>query len=372
MSMVESKTRIYDVRNYGANGDGKSDDSKAFMSAWNDICGRHGTPTLLIPQNRVFMVKRNIIMKGPCKAKNINIQLHGRIVAAQKNAWQGYKSTMILFTNINGLRIFGKGGLIDGYGSSWWPCKHCPRPSVLAFNACNGLYVGYLRITNSPKAHITINGCEGAKFSHITIRSPADSPNTDGIDISFSKNILIRDSNIASGDDCIAIIGESSYINATGIACGPGHGISIGSLGRINGHDNVEHVRVYNCSFTKTTNGARIKTFSGGSGYAKRITFEKIKLNQVYNPIIIDQHYNNIMNAGGGVQVSDVTFRGFRGTSANDKAINLACGSSGCFNIVLDKIKIISSKPGNPTSCSCRNVHGRSTSTIPNCNSSLR
>jgi len=59
-----------------------------------------------------------------------NLQLHGRIVAAQKNAWQGYKSTMILFTNINGLRIFGEGGLIDGYGSSWWPCKHCPRPSV--------------------------------------------------------------------------------------------------------------------------------------------------------------------------------------------------------------------------------------------------
>jgi len=28
-----------------------------------------------------------------------------------------------------------------------------------------------------------------------------------------------------TGDDCIAIIGESSYINATGIACGPGHGI---------------------------------------------------------------------------------------------------------------------------------------------------
>jgi len=38
--------------------------------------------------------------------------------------------------------------------------------------------------------------------------------------------------------------------------------ISIGSLGRNNGRDIVEHVRVYNCSFTKTTNGARIKTFS--------------------------------------------------------------------------------------------------------------
>jgi len=29
--MVESKTRIYDVRNYGANGDGKSDDSKVYL-----------------------------------------------------------------------------------------------------------------------------------------------------------------------------------------------------------------------------------------------------------------------------------------------------------------------------------------------------
>ena len=33
----------------------------------------------------------------------------------------------------------------------------------------------------------------------------------------------------------------------------------------------------------------------GGAGYAKGITFEKINLKQVYNPIIIDQHYNNIM-----------------------------------------------------------------------------
>jgi len=28
-----------------------------------------------------------------------------------------------------------------------------------------------------------------------------------------------------TGDDCIAIIGESSYINATGISCGTRNGI---------------------------------------------------------------------------------------------------------------------------------------------------
>jgi len=70
--------------------------------------------------------------------------------------------------------------------------------------------------------------------------------------------------------------------------------------------------------------------------------------------------------------VSEVTFRGFRGTSTNDRAINLGCGSPGCFNIVLDKIKIVSSQPRKPASCSCRNAHGRATSTVPNCNISLR
>jgi len=58
------------------------------------------------------------------------LQLQGRIVAPQKNEWQGSKSRMILFTNTNGFRIFGKAGLVDGYGSSWWPCKNCPRPAV--------------------------------------------------------------------------------------------------------------------------------------------------------------------------------------------------------------------------------------------------
>jgi galacturan 1,4-alpha-galacturonidase len=42
--------------------------------------------------------------------------------------------------------------------------------------------------------------CNGAKFSHIHIASPADSPNTDGFEISYSSNILIEDSDIKSGN----------------------------------------------------------------------------------------------------------------------------------------------------------------------------
>ncbi|KAK7382781.1 hypothetical protein VNO80_01847 [Phaseolus coccineus] len=364
-------TNTYNVIDYGATGDGKTDDSQAFLSAWQKTCSTPGASTLVIPSKGVFLLKKNIILKGPCQATNMNIQLEGRITVASQSAWVGDKSMIILITNVNGLTIDGSGGSIEGFGSSWWPCKKCPRPSVLSFNSCNGLSVSYLTIRNSPQAHITINGCVGATFSNIIIQSPSDSPNTDGIDISSSKNIWIKDSTIASGDDCIAIIGDSSYINATGIACGPGHGISIGSLGRNQGHDKVEQVYVYNCSFTQTTNGARIKTFQGGPGYAKNIIYEKITLTQAYNPIIINQNYTDL-TSDGGVQVSGVTFRGFKGTSADDKAITLACGSQGCFNIVLDQISITSSLSGKPASCSCINAHGTATSTDPNCASLLK
>ncbi|KAL9303485.1 hypothetical protein ACSQ67_020748 [Phaseolus vulgaris] len=363
----QTKNGFYNVINYGAKGDGRSDDAQAFLRAWQSTCGAQGMATLVIPANYEFLLSP-LMLKGPCHASNIQIQVRGKIVAATKSAWPSYKYTWILITNVNGLTVDGSGGSLDGFGSSWWPCRTCPRPSVITFNACTGLSVSHLNIINSPKSHININGCVRATFSGISILSPADSHNTDGITVYGSKNIWIRDSTIACGDDCIAISGGSSYVNVTGIACGPGHGISIGSLG--NGNSNtVEQVHVRNCNFTKTQNGARIKTFEGRTGYARGITFEEITLLQTRNPIIINQFYTNRKPSlqNGGVEVSGITFRGFHGTSMTNEAITLNCGPQGCYNIVLDQNNIASSNPGKPASCSCKNAHGTVSSTFPTC-----
>ncbi|CAJ1948718.1 unnamed protein product [Sphenostylis stenocarpa] len=354
----------YNVLDFGAKGDGKTDDSQAFIQAWQSTCGAQGVATLLIPQNYVFLLTP-ILLKGPCYAST-QIQIRGKVVAAEMNAWPTYKSAWIMISNVNGLTVDGSGGLIDGYGSSWWSCGDCQRPSAITFNSCNDLSVSYLSIVNSPKAHMHIHSCVGATFSSISIQSPADTHNTDGMDVYASKNIWIRDSTIACGDDCIAISGGSSYVNVSGIACGPGHGISIGSLGRGNGNT-VEEVHVQNCNFTNTKNGARIKTFSDGSGYARGITFEEITLNQVRNPIIIDQFYHNSNSRNGGVEVSGITYRGFQGTCVNGAAITLDCGPQGCTNIMLDGNAIVSTEPGKPATCSCNNAHGTASSTVPDC-----
>ncbi|PNX91951.1 polygalacturonase, partial [Trifolium pratense] len=236
---------------------------------------------------------------------------------------------------------------------------------VLHFHSCNDLSVSNIKITNSPRSHVSVNMCNGATFSHISIDSPPTSPNTDGFDISFSSNILVKDSNIKSGDDCIAINGGSSFINATGVTCGPGHGISVGSLGKTRPNDQVSNVNVRNCTFIGTSNGGRIKTAPGGSGYAKHITFEKIILVNVKNPIIIDQHYLQDMELDTDVSVSDVTYRGVYGTCDGNIAVNLDCSSAGCHNIILDQINIKSNQQGKKVSAICHNAYGTATNTIP-------
>ncbi|CAL5195378.1 unnamed protein product [Lathyrus oleraceus] len=360
---VGTTNDIYNVMQYGAIGDGKSDDTQAFSKAWSSACTSSGMSTLVIPSEKSFMVTR-VNFSGPCNAK-ILIQMEGRIVAPSKEDWKG-AANLISMEYLNGLIVDGNGhGEVYGNGATWWKCRTCFRPGVLFFHACNGLNVRNLKISDSPKTHVYVNQCDGATFTRVSINSPATSPNTDGFGISYSTNILIQDSDIKSGDDCIAVNDGSTFINATRVTCGPGHGISVGSLGRNRTTEKVSDVHVRNCTFTGTANGARIKTVEGGSGYAKQISFEQIILVNVKNPIIIDQKYDPAIR-DTSVLVSSVTYRGFTGTSATDVAIDLDCSSSGCYGIVLDENNIVSAQPGKKTSAFCRNAHGAATHTIPN------
>lgn len=132
--------------------------------------------------------------------------------------------------------------------------------------------------------HITIIGV------HIT--APGNSPNTDGIHIGDSSAIRISRSWISSGDDCISIGPGSSNVTVSKVYCGPGHGISVGSLGKYREDKGVDGIRVLNCTLTRTSNGVRIKTWRDSPPIsATNILFSDIVMKEVSNPIIIDQDY---------------------------------------------------------------------------------
>ena len=84
----------------------------------------------------------------------------------------------------------------------------------------------------------------------------------------------------------------SKDILVSEVFCGPGQGISVGSLGKGIKDEEVVGLTVRNCTFTCTSNGVRVKTWPDSHiGIASNFTFEDIVMNNVENPIVIDQLY---------------------------------------------------------------------------------
>ncbi|XP_048334866.2 probable polygalacturonase At3g15720 [Ziziphus jujuba] len=374
LSTGDGQTTNFNVLDYGAKGDGKTDDSQAFLKAWEGLCTEavEAPPALIIPSDYSFLLQP-LLFSGPCKSNTVHIQLMGNVVAPDNlDAWINcstlYKWLAIHY--VDGL-IFNGFGHINGQGSPWWDNgnverKNCSKPTALYFHSCNGLQLRGITHLNSPRNHITLNGCNNVTLSNLTIIAPDDSPNTDGINLKDSTNVTIQDTTIATGDDCIAINEGTFNVNITGVACGPGHGISIGSLGNTEDYETVEEIHVRNCSFNGTQNGARIKTRQDGIGHAKKISFEHIIFIAAGNPIIIDQNY---FGAEGGCknkfQVSDITYRDIQGSSAVEEAIKLDCCGIGCPNIVMDHVNLTSSLPNQKVLAVCNNASGTSSSTLP-------
>ncbi|KAL6981205.1 Glycosidase, partial [Sarracenia purpurea var. burkii] len=165
-------------------------------------------------------------------------------------------------------------------------------------------------------------------------------------------------------DDCISIVSGSKYVKVMDITCGPGHGISIGSLGKDKSKDTVSDVNVNGATLSGTTNGVRIKTWQGGSGYARNIRFQNIVMDNVKNPIIINQHYCDrqtpCWEQGSAVKVENVRYKNIKGTSASEVAIDLNCSKTlPCKGIVLQDVNLVRQSHGK-TEASCINVNGLS------------
>ncbi|CAH9102095.1 unnamed protein product [Cuscuta europaea] len=342
---------MYNVESYGAIPDGRSDSTTAFLRAWDAVCRLDGPATIFVPRGK-FML-RNVFFHGEtCKnTRGITFQISGTILAPSDYNVIGHSETWITFNRVNNVSIVG--GTLDAQGASLWDCKNsgqlgCPNgAATLAFYNSDNVAITGLSSENSQKFHIVIYGTRKAMLQGLKISAAEDSPNTDGIHIQSSTQVTVLDSFIATGDDCISIGPGSTYLWIDSVACGPGHGISIGSLGWAMHEAGVENVKVKNVQFTGTENGLRIKTWARPSnGFVRNVEFRRATMVDVSNPIIIDQKYcpgknQNCPSQTSGVKITGVTFQDIQGTSATKVALALLCSSSRpCKGITVDGVNL--------------------------------
>ncbi|VAH85860.1 unnamed protein product [Triticum turgidum subsp. durum] len=285
----------YNVVDYGARPDGGTDSAGAFLAAWGAACndtGRSGSrPVLRVPAGRFLLSQA--YFKGPCRSAGVVVAIdnNGTVFAPpalDSKAW-------IMFHHADGLAI--RGGTLDGQGQEYWACKkvgNCTGqgPRTLDISQSKGVSVKQLTLLNSKVFHMAIFDCTGVTVQGIQIIAPANSPNTDGIHVSHSRHVSILNTTIGTGDDCVSLGPGTSNVLIRDIECGPGHGISIGSLGWQDGEEGVRNVTVDRAVLTGTTNGLRIKTWAmPNSGSVTNVSFSRITMNRVANPILVDQNY---------------------------------------------------------------------------------
>ncbi|KAL7083066.1 hypothetical protein ACP275_14G139500 [Erythranthe tilingii] len=350
---------IFDVTKFGAKGDGITDDAMAIIKAWRAACTTMGAAKVLIPRGE--FVAGEVVMAGPCTAqKPITIEIQGNLLAYDdmsvytRGAW-------IMIEKVDGLVVTG-GGTINGRGKEVWQYftkGSPPLPVSLILQSVQNAKMYNLNLVDSMGFHSKVTDSTNVAISNMKITAPGKSPNTDGCHMSSSRNINITDTVIGTGDDCISI-GHGNYnILVARVTCGPGHGLSIGSLGKRPNETSMKGVTITNCTLVGTTNGARIKTYHASPQIeASSIYFQDIVMDRVKNPIIIDQHYDSKRNREPSkVKISDVHFRNIRGTSISAVSISLNCSSTfPCQGIELSNIDLQPIAPIGPLRSSCSNA----------------
>lgn len=213
-------TQTFNVKDFGAVGNGQADDAIAIQKAM-DACSSSGGGVVLFPAPSTYLT-------GPFNIKS-NVEMHiqggAKLLASPnekvytKSAFRenvGEGTMWIGGENIENFSITGTGE-INGNGISFMGEEledsyvlkpfHIkdPRPHVLTIIGGKNIRIRDVRIGNSAYWTIHLVGCNDVVINGITLLNSLKVRNSDGIDVDHSKNVHISDCHIESGDDCICL-----------------------------------------------------------------------------------------------------------------------------------------------------------------------
>ncbi|CAN4084595.1 unnamed protein product [Withania somnifera] len=227
------------------------------------------------------------------------------------------------------------------------PCKaplELQVQATLIFNFLTNSTIRDITSKDSKMFHVNVNGCKNLTFIGVKITAPQESINTDGIHVARSSNVNITDCD------------ELEQLHITKVTCGPGHGISVGSLGKTPGEKPMVGVFVKNCTFINTDNDVRVKTWSAShQGVVTDLHFEDIIVQNVSNPVVIDQVYCPYNKCNK--DISKVSIKNVRGASRTQDVVPLLCGKGvSCEGVEVGDIDISYGGKEGPAKSICENV----------------
>lgn len=286
---------IYDIRDFGAVGDGKTKNTAAIQEAI-DTCFERGGGRVLVA-NGIYMFGSIVMRSG--------VELHiaaGAMLLGSPNVedyperndlkhvrsellprWKN--ACYIYAEESENISITGM-GTIDCNGGNFVKVREPKKdwkyerkgsdtpPRVVFFAGCRNVKIEDVTMINQPAGwSYWISDCDYVTFDRVKIEADVEFPNNDGIHINSSRNVTVSNCSITCGDDCIVVRANNVSLAENKIC---------------------ERVTVTNCNLTSYASGIRIGWMNDGK--IKNCAFSNIVMtdtsvgiaivlpHMVYNP----------------------------------------------------------------------------------------
>lgn len=302
----------YNVMDYGATGNKENYATKAIQTTI-DSCAANGGGTVYFPAGDYLSAKINL-------RDNIHLHLDAGATLWASGKEEDYKKetfvdntvgaksgVLISAIGLKNISITGKGTIQGQPQHSWEPLKeidtfieweqknaekhgipmeraYClpPKISLIYLIDCENVHLDGISVINSPNWGVHIQWCNRVFVSNLYIESdPKFGVNSDGLDIDGSREVVVNNCVILTGDDAICLkstnkLGEyRDCENITINNCivqSSSAGLKLGT----ESHGDFRNIQFTNCIVRKANRGLGIIVRDGGT--VENVLFSNITI----------------------------------------------------------------------------------------------
>ncbi|HEY5910880.1 MAG TPA: glycoside hydrolase family 28 protein [Verrucomicrobiae bacterium] len=282
-----SQLATFNVKSFGARGDGVTPDTTALQKAI-DACAQSGGGTVYLPPGRylsgTIFLRSHVTVEldaGATLLGSTKLEDYPPTISSVRSYTDNYTERSLIYAeNLQQIGLQGR-GLIDGQGGAF-KGAYKVRPYLIRIIGCRDVCVRELTLKDSPMWVQHYLACDGVRIDGITVSSKCNA-NNDGIDIDGCQRVRIANCDISSGDDAIVL--KSTLARA------------------------CKNVVITNCLLSSDCNAFKLGTESNGG-------FENIVLGNcsIYDTrlagIALEEVDGGVLD---GVSISNVTMNNVKG-----------------------------------------------------------
>ena len=289
--------RTYNIRDFGAKGDGATLDTAALQAAI-DTCNREQGGTVLVPAG-VFVIgtvelKSNVTLHIAAQGKLLGSADGKQYHAAEAIPLSGDSTLndgnvgLLFAVNAENVTVEGP-GTIDGQGAQFRsPSRGVPspagiggshRPYHLLFHRCKNLAVRDIFLKDSAFHSVRIIQSSYVQLERIHIYNRVNH-NNDGFHFISSQYVHVTNCDVECQDDACALFGSCKFVTVSNCSFS-----TRWSVFRFGGGE-AENITVSNCLIYETY-GCPIKMRCGPGSRFENMSFSNLVMKNVTGPISI-------------------------------------------------------------------------------------